>query len=115
VRVCPKIGVSGAHCFFTSIPPWLVGPTPPPTHGDVSMRCRAPFQVAVVRSARMPRRFPSPWSAERIPGGYVVKDATGQALPFDSIRLTYLNRLRTKRPASTLADAQEELLAQCLR
>ena len=27
----------------------------------------------------MPRRFFSPWTAERIPGGYVVKDATGQA------------------------------------
>ena len=25
----------------------------------------------------MPRRLPSPWSAERIPGGYVVKDAHG--------------------------------------
>ena len=45
----------------------------------------------------MPRRFPSPWSAERIPGGYVVKDATGQALPFNSIRLAYLNRLRSAR------------------
>ena len=30
----------------------------------------------------MPRRFPSPWTAERIPGGYVVKDATGQALAY---------------------------------
>jgi hypothetical protein len=28
------------------------------------------------------RRFPSPWTAERIPGGYVVKDATGQALAY---------------------------------
>ena len=28
------------------------------------------------------RRFPSPWSAERIPCGYVVKDATGQALAY---------------------------------
>jgi hypothetical protein len=24
------------------------------------------------------RRFPAPWTVERIPGGYVVKDATGQ-------------------------------------
>jgi hypothetical protein len=30
----------------------------------------------------MHRRFPSPWSAERIPGGYVVKDATGQSLAY---------------------------------
>jgi len=26
----------------------------------------------------MPRRFPPPWTVEQIPGGYVVKDATGQ-------------------------------------
>jgi hypothetical protein len=30
----------------------------------------------------MPRRFPPPWTAERIPGGFVVKDATGQALAY---------------------------------
>jgi len=30
----------------------------------------------------MPRRFPPPWTAEQIPGGYVVKDATGQALAY---------------------------------
>lgn len=30
----------------------------------------------------MPRRFKAPWTAERIPGGYVVKDATGQALAY---------------------------------
>lgn len=30
----------------------------------------------------MPRRLPPPWTAERIPGGYVVKDATGQALAY---------------------------------
>ena len=28
------------------------------------------------------RRFPAPWTAEQIPGGYVVKDATGQALAY---------------------------------
>jgi hypothetical protein len=26
------------------------------------------------------RRFPPPWSVEQIPGGYKVKDGTGQAL-----------------------------------
>jgi hypothetical protein len=30
----------------------------------------------------MPRRFKSPWSAERIPGGYVVKDASGQSVGY---------------------------------
>jgi hypothetical protein len=27
-----------------------------------------------------PRRFPAPWRAEPTPGGYVVRDANGQAL-----------------------------------
>ena len=28
------------------------------------------------------RRFPPPWEVEQIPGGYVVKDATGQSLAY---------------------------------
>jgi hypothetical protein len=32
--------------------------------------------------APLPRRFPPPWTAEQIPGGFVVKDATGQALAY---------------------------------
>ena len=28
------------------------------------------------------RRFPPPWSADKIPGGYVVRDANGQALVY---------------------------------
>jgi hypothetical protein len=28
------------------------------------------------------RRFPAPWRADLIPGGYVVRDANGQALAF---------------------------------
>ena len=30
----------------------------------------------------MPRRFPPPWTAEQIPRGFVVKDATGQAIAY---------------------------------
>ena len=36
----------------------------------------------------MPRRFKPPWSAERIPGGYKVKDANGQALAYVYARET---------------------------
>jgi hypothetical protein len=36
----------------------------------------------------MPRRFPPPWTAEQIPGGYVVKDATGQSLAYVYARET---------------------------
>jgi K+/H+ antiporter YhaU regulatory subunit KhtT len=32
--------------------------------------------------ADAPRRFPAPWSADRIPGGYVVRDANGQAIAY---------------------------------
>ena len=32
--------------------------------------------------ADAPRRFPPPWRADKIPGGYVVRDANGQALAF---------------------------------
>jgi hypothetical protein len=28
------------------------------------------------------RRFPPPWRADKIPGGYVVRDANGQALVY---------------------------------
>jgi hypothetical protein len=28
------------------------------------------------------RRFPPPWRVDKIPGGYVVRDATGQALAY---------------------------------
>jgi hypothetical protein len=36
----------------------------------------------------MGRRFMTPWSAERIPGGYVVKDANGQSLAYVYARET---------------------------
>jgi hypothetical protein len=36
----------------------------------------------------MPRRFKPPWTAERIPGGYVVKDAMGQSLAYVYARET---------------------------
>ena len=32
--------------------------------------------------ADAPRRFPPPWRAERIPGGYVVRDTNGQELAY---------------------------------
>ena len=36
----------------------------------------------------MPRRFKAPWTAHRIPGGYVVIDANGQALAYVYARET---------------------------
>ena len=41
-------------------------------------------EVEAVRArpteAMTTRRFPAPWRADKIPGGYVVRDANGQAL-----------------------------------
>jgi hypothetical protein len=31
-----------------------------------------------------PRRFPPPWRVEKMPGGYVIRDANGQSLAFVS-------------------------------
>jgi hypothetical protein len=39
----------------------------------------ASFETEVTKSTR---RFPPPWSAEAIDGGYVVKDANGQSLAY---------------------------------
>jgi hypothetical protein len=32
--------------------------------------------------AESPRRVPTPWRADPMPGGYVVRDANGQALAY---------------------------------
>ena len=32
--------------------------------------------------AEPPRRFPPPWRADKIPGGYVVRDTNGQELAY---------------------------------
>lgn len=48
----------------------------------------SPLRLAPDKVSRMTRRFKPPWTAECIPGGYVVKDATGQALAYDYARDT---------------------------
>jgi hypothetical protein len=49
----------------------------------------------------MPRRFSPPWSAERIPGGYVVRDATGHALAFVYARDPHQYRQAAGTPATS--------------
>ena len=46
------------------------------TTGPGSYRPAPALLTATSRA--VPRRFPAPWTAERIPGGYVVKGATGR-------------------------------------
>jgi hypothetical protein len=33
------------------------------------------------------RRFPAPWRADNIPGGYVVRDANGQSIAYEARRI----------------------------
>jgi hypothetical protein len=53
------------------------------------------------------RRFPRPWRAERIPGGYVVHDANGQALTYlysrDNPIEALLAKMLTKDEARRIA------------
>jgi hypothetical protein len=53
--------------------------------------------------AEPPRRFPPPWRADKIPGGYVVRDANGRALVYLYSRDTEDAPDRTRR---TLAGRQ---------
>jgi hypothetical protein len=65
------------------------------------------------------RRFPPPWSVEQIPGGYKVKDATGQALAYvygredradaDSAKVLTMDEAR--RVASNIAKLPNYLAA----
>ena len=42
----------------------------------------APIPPGLLFIRRMARRLPAPWTVERIPGGFVVKDANGQSLAY---------------------------------
>jgi hypothetical protein len=42
------------------------------------------------------RRFPPPWRADKIPGGYVVWDANGQALAYVYSRATEAEAMQAK-------------------
>jgi hypothetical protein len=59
---------------------------------------------------RMPRRFPAPWRVEKIPGGYVVRDATGQTLAYVSRRATQAEALEAK----VLTEGEARLIAGCI-
>ena len=46
--------------------------------------------------ADAPRRFPPPWRAETIPGGYVVRDDNGQAIAHVYSRSTLVEAMQAK-------------------
>ena len=43
-----------------------------------------------------PRRFPAPWHADKIPGGYVIRDANKQALAYVYARATSADAMEAK-------------------
>jgi hypothetical protein len=47
-------------------------------------------------AAMTTRRLPAPWHAEKMPGGYVVRDANGQALAYVYSRATETDALQAK-------------------
>jgi hypothetical protein len=44
----------------------------------------------------MTRRLPAPWTSDRISGGYVVRDANGQALAYVYSRATESDAMQAK-------------------
>jgi hypothetical protein len=46
--------------------------------------------------SEMARRLPPPWKVEKIPGGYVVRDANGQALAYVYSRATETDAIQAK-------------------
>ena len=57
----------------------------------------------------MARRFPTPWREEKFSGGYVVRDANGQALAYLYARSTELTFDEARRIAAKIARLPELL------
>jgi hypothetical protein len=49
-----------------------------------------------VSKSMPPRRFPPPWRAEKIPGGYIVRDANDQALAYIYSRANEAEAMQAK-------------------
>jgi hypothetical protein len=62
----------------------------------------------------MARRFPPPWKVEQIPGGYVVKDATGQSLAYVYARQTKAQADTAKCSRWTRPGALLQISLSCL-
>jgi hypothetical protein len=61
--------------------------------------------------AEPPRRFPAPWHADTIPGGYVVRDASGQSIAYVDSRETEVEA----RQANVLTKDEARRIYEALR
>jgi hypothetical protein len=69
------------------------------------------------------RRFLPPWRADKIPGGYVVRDANGQALAYvysrgsevEALQAKVLTKDQARRIAVNIARLPPELLGKADR
>jgi hypothetical protein len=76
-----------------------------------------PLDSADSARQELPRRFPSRWHADPMPGGYVVRDATGQALAYlysrdnkdEARQANVLTKDEARRIASNIARLPELL------
>jgi hypothetical protein len=62
--------------------------------------------------AEAPRRFPPPWTVDKIPGGHVVRDANGQALAYVYSRE---NEAEARRAKVLTADEGRRIAANIAR
>src|SRR6266446_4487051 len=64
-----------------------------PVDSVARSRCQSNGMESVI----MARRFPTPWREEKFSGGYVVRDATGQALAYLYARSTESEAVEAKQ------------------
>jgi hypothetical protein len=57
----------------------------------------------------MVRRLPAPWIADKIPGGYVVRDANGKALAYVYSRATESEAMQAKAALISLNEIPRSL------
>jgi hypothetical protein len=78
-----KLGVTEADelCakLITLVPPAEAAPL---LWSSAPLAAEQERPLVVAAIAESPRRFPSPWHADPMPGGYVIRDANGEALAY---------------------------------
>jgi hypothetical protein len=69
----------------------------PASYAVRALRCvPAPRRRLHGTMLAMTRRLPAPWRSEKIPGGYVVRDANGQTLAYVYSRATETDAMQAK-------------------